>query len=110
MTSEEMQVMIDTQTQQIADLEHDRSDLTAERDSLRAELDASVVERPHRLDVRRSVLRELLLAVPSAEVPVLVERIRPLLLPRRDGENAIFQFSLHAILILAHLYRQSNST
>ena len=39
MTSEEMQVMIDTQTQQIADLEHDRSDLTAERDSLRAELD-----------------------------------------------------------------------
>lgn len=40
MTSEEMQVMIDTQTQQIADLEHDRSDLTAERDSLRAELDA----------------------------------------------------------------------
>ena len=40
MTSEEMQVMIDAQTQQIADLEHDRSDLTAERDSLRAELDA----------------------------------------------------------------------
>lgn len=39
MTSEEMQVMIDTQLQQIADLEHDRSDLEAERDSLRAELD-----------------------------------------------------------------------
>ena len=40
MTSEEMQVMIDAQVQQIADLEHDRSDLTAERDSLRAELHA----------------------------------------------------------------------
>jgi len=39
MTSEELQAMIDTQTQQIADLEHDCSDLTAERDSLRAELD-----------------------------------------------------------------------
>lgn len=40
MTAEEMQSVIDTQTQQITDLEHDRSDLEAERDSLRAELDA----------------------------------------------------------------------
>lgn len=40
MTSEEMQVMIDTQTQRIADMEHDAADLEAERDSLRAELDA----------------------------------------------------------------------
>ena len=40
MTTDEMQSVIDTQTQQITDLEHDRSDLEAERDSLRAELDA----------------------------------------------------------------------
>lgn len=40
MNAEEMQSVIDTQTQQIADLEHDRSNLEAERDSLRAELDA----------------------------------------------------------------------
>lgn len=40
MNAEEMQSVIDSQTQQIADLEHDRSDLEAERDSLRAELDA----------------------------------------------------------------------
>lgn len=40
MNAEELQALIDTQTRQIADLEHDRSDLEAERDSLRAELDA----------------------------------------------------------------------
>lgn len=40
MTTEEMQSVIDSQTQQIADLEHDRSDLEAERDSLLAELNA----------------------------------------------------------------------
>lgn len=39
MTSEEMQTLIDTQTQRIADMEHDAADLEAERDSLRAELD-----------------------------------------------------------------------
>ena len=40
MTAEEMQSVIDTQTQQITDLEHDRSDLEAERDSLLTELNA----------------------------------------------------------------------
>ena len=40
MTAEELQSVIDTQTQQIADLEHDRTDLEAERDSLLTELNA----------------------------------------------------------------------
>ena len=40
MTAEELQSVIETQTQQITDLEHDRSDLEAERDSLLAELNA----------------------------------------------------------------------
>lgn len=39
MTAEEMQALIDSQTEQIATMEHDAADLTAERDSLRAELD-----------------------------------------------------------------------
>ena len=65
---------------------------------LRAELDASVVERPHGLQVRRGVLAELALTVPAAKMAVLVERIRPLLLACGDREDSVLNAAvLHAV-------------